>query len=172
MTERFVMSRSRIARYSLAIAGATLAIVTSVLLGLHNSAGKQTAASKGAMAWYTVDDGKTWFADALGRLTPFDHDGRPACRCYLYCCDGGATKFVGYLERYTPESKQKLEDLINANKAPEPDAIEELMKYGVEVAQPGSRTWIKAIDPRAQSIRMPKCPDGSRKQPVPILPPM
>src|SRR5213592_4495046 len=53
----------------------------------------------GAKSWYTVDDGRTWFADDAAKLVPFQHDGKPAYRCYVWSCDGGKTKFVSHLER-------------------------------------------------------------------------
>jgi hypothetical protein len=38
-------------------------------------------------AFYTTDDGKTWFTDDAERLPPFDHGGKQAVRLYLFSCD-------------------------------------------------------------------------------------
>ena len=166
------MAKSNSRRYSLVVMGVVILFIGVTIWWLRGAHGSRSAlgAGVGAKAWYTSDNGKTWFVDGVSKLTPFDHDGNPAYRCYLYSCDGGTTKFVAYLERYTPEARQQLEDLINAKKAPQPGTIEQLMTNGVEVAQPNTGIWIKATDPRAYSLRQPKCPSGSQKRPIPIFP--
>jgi hypothetical protein len=39
-------------------------------------------------AFYTTDEGQTWFADVLYRATPFDHEGKPAYGAIVVECDG------------------------------------------------------------------------------------
>src|SRR4029453_3783233 len=41
------------------------------------------------MAYYSVDDGATWFADAADKPSPFDHQGKPAYRVYVWKCAHG-----------------------------------------------------------------------------------
>jgi hypothetical protein len=116
-------------------------------------------------AFFTVDDGKTWFADDVATLPPFDKDGKQAVRAYVYRCADG-TQFVNYLERYTPHAKQALE---NAG-TPSPDhkapgnlaAIQNAYTGGREVKRPGDKKWIDAGDFRAAAqIMAVKCPNGS-----------
>ena len=62
-------------------------------------------------AWFTTDDGVTWFADDMTKVAPFDHDGKTAVECKVYTYDGGKTKFVGYLIRYRPGTTALLQAL-------------------------------------------------------------
>src|SRR5438093_6857424 len=63
------------------------------------------ASAGGPKAWYTIDDGRTWFADAANKVVPFEHQGKQAYRCYVWTCDGGKTKFVSHLERLSPQAR-------------------------------------------------------------------
>src|SRR5205823_10436437 len=62
----------------------------------------------GERAFFTIDDGKSTFTDDVSKLPPFDYQGRPAYRAYVFVCKGGKIRFVGYLERYTKEAKAKI----------------------------------------------------------------
>src|SRR5271165_3819230 len=55
-------------------------------------------------AWYTDDDGKTWYSGDKSRNPPFDHNGKTAVRAFVFKCDADNREFVGYLERYTPQA--------------------------------------------------------------------
>src|ERR1700722_4242395 len=59
-------------------------------------------------AFYSDDDGKTYFKDSIYKFAPFDHNGKEADLAYVFECDSG--KFVGMLGRYTPKMKKQLED--------------------------------------------------------------
>jgi hypothetical protein len=95
-------------------------------------------------AYYSTDDGKSLFVDAGDQATPFDHDGKPAVKVYLYTCDAGVTRWVQYLEKHDAGGT-------------------------VLVKKPGGGDWIPDTDPRADTIRTPKR-SGSRS-PVRVLPP-
>jgi len=95
-------------------------------------------------AYYSADDGKSLFVDAGDQATPFDHDGKPAVKVYLYTCNGGMTRWVQYLEKHDAGGT-------------------------VLVKKPGGGDWIPDTDPRADTIRTPKC-NGSGS-PVRVLPP-
>ncbi len=164
------MMLSNRGRLWLIIGGVVLVVAAAALAIFFRSDQVGLGPPSGARAWYTSDGGKTWFADARGKLTPFDHHGESAYRCYVYSCNGGKTMFVGYLERFTPESRQQLEAIMSAKTAPQPDVIERLLTAGVEIALPNSQDWIKATDPRAAWVRNPKCPDGSQQRPVQVFP--
>lgn len=84
-------------------------------------------------------------------------------------------QFIGYLQRYTPEAKKRIEDyrnaLANAKGAPMgPGPYAWVEANGREVKRPGDKTWILAADPEAQAILHPKCPDGSGRTVYPVLP--
>src|SRR5579862_2306749 len=44
--------------------------------------------------YYSDDDGKTYFADSTSRIFPFDHNGKPAYRAYVF--QGSGQPFVAY----------------------------------------------------------------------------
>ena len=42
-----------------------------------------------APAFYTVDDGATWFEDDGEKLPPFQHEGKEAVRAHVFECSDG-----------------------------------------------------------------------------------
>jgi hypothetical protein len=122
------------------------------------------------LAWYTVDDGKTWYSDDKSLTPPFDRDGRTSVRALVFTCDDGKHEFVGYLERYTARAKQAIEDsrvAVRTEKIPPPAALfDSLAKIGIEVKRPGDSTWVNVSSPQAASIRKVTCPQGQTLRPV------
>src|SRR5690242_16978179 len=97
-----------------AIATAVIAVLILGALGVgvwqfatSSNASGPTAGDK--LLFFSDDDGKTWFTDDRTKLAPFDHNGKKAYQAMVFTCDGGKTKFVAYLMRYTPEFKAKME---------------------------------------------------------------
>lgn len=102
-------------------------------------------------AFFSVDDGKTWFLDNVHQIPPFDHGGQPAVRVYLYTCKGNPQPFVGYMERYTDSARKQLLDLREKAKA-QPTREKALMvsmqamgiqQTGTEYKKPGYKDWSK-----------------------------
>lgn len=101
-----------------------------------------------SLNFYTDDDGATQFKDDATKSTPFDHDGKPAVRAYMFTCDGGGHKWVGYLEKHSDADKRK----IDAGGTPGGSML---------VKKPGATSWISASNfQKVQEIVSPKCPDG------------
>ena len=109
-------------------------------------------------AWYTIDDGKTYFADSSEKVPPYDYQGKPAVLCHVFTCDKGKTKFVGYLQRYTARAKKVREDMIAKHTTV---GMDELSINGVEIKAPltGDRGWVNNSDPRAGQIATIMCKD-------------
>lgn len=107
-------------------------------------------------SYFTVDDGKSWFEAPATNVPPFDHEGKTAVRARLYTCDGGENKFVGYLERYTPAARQRIE---------QQDGVPTLMDMedpsAVEVKRPGGNRWVPRDTPEGYRVRDVTCPDGT-----------
>ena len=125
------------------------------------------------VAWFSDDDGQSWFADSRSKSPPFEHNGKQAYRAYVYTCDGGKTKFAAYLERFTAAGKAALDRNRTAarqNEPPQAGVLEHVMMTEMEVKKPGPGEWIRVSDPRATAIRTPTCPDGSRKNLQPVFP--
>ena len=127
-----------------------------------------TQTQYGSRSWYTTDDGKSWFADEASKLVPFQHDGKPAYRCYVWTCDGGKTAFVSHLERIKAEM---LTMLTRAGKT-KVDFLD-MPPGSLQVKPPatGDANWVDVTDPRATAISTPRCPGGGTgSTPLPVIP--
>jgi hypothetical protein len=109
--------------------------------------------------YFTVDDGKTYFAASSNNFPPFDYNGQTAVGAYVYECNG--KRFVGYLERYTPEARA----LMVAGKET-PDTL----RFGRELKRPGDTVWVKSGDLATETrITTVSSPDG-QGTPEPVMP--
>ena len=111
-------------------------------------------------AYFTVDDGKTFFVANSASVPPFDHKGQKAVRAYVFQC--GDERFVGYVERFNDEARAAM----TSGKATPQHQI-----YGRELKRPGETKWIKsgefaAVDKLAEV----KCPHNGAHSPEPVEP--
>jgi hypothetical protein len=148
-----------------------VAVTAAALLWSVGKGGLRAGTTPGAKSWYTSDNGRTWFADDLSKLPPFEKDGKTVSRVYLYCCVGDTKPFVGYLERFTPEGKAKLQKILESKSAPVPGSIEDIMTNEVEVAKPGTDRWVRPTDPEGMAICKPKCPSDPKRNALRMPPP-
>jgi hypothetical protein len=130
------------------------------LAGYQYFSNRRTISTKLPDAYFTIDDGKTYFTASTSNVPPFDHEGKPAVRAYVFDCNG--KKFVGYLERYKPDARQAKLD----KKATPATQI-----YGRELKRPGETTWVNSGDQAAVAkvIEVPT-PPGMSGEPQPIEP--
>ena len=111
--------------------------------------------------FYTVDDGQTWFTDDIDKITPFDHAGKPAVLVRLFTCDGGKTRFVGYLEKLPDGALEKFRAArrLPADAVPEADDVAAMV--GSLVKRKGEADWVPSSDPqRYAQVTQVHCPDG------------
>ncbi|MGA2440183.1 MAG: hypothetical protein ABSH08_04445 [Tepidisphaeraceae bacterium] len=109
-------------------------------------------------AFYSDDDGQTYFKDSIFKLAPFDHNGKIANIAVV--CTDGKSNFVAYLERFTPEAREQLQAAYDANPTEHHNVLD-LMAFppiargGMELKLPGKdNPWIlrsKMPDPIIQS---------------------
>lgn len=113
-------------------------------------------------AFFTTDDGASTFTDSMDRIPPFDHHGSPAVRAWMFTCDGGKTKFVAYLERYTPEAKTKMEAALADYKSGKSHIAPSPGPNSTEVKKPQSNSpWVSQSDYQiAGQITNVKCASG------------
>ena len=121
-------------------------------------------------AFWSDDDGKTWYSDSAYLVPPIDHNGKPAVFAVIYNYDGGSKQFCAYLEKYSPESKKHLEasiaEAVNDGKKPSAAALFQdhtFMQNAVMVKSPGApeSTWIYQTDPSVLNVISVRSPDGS-----------
>jgi hypothetical protein len=117
-------------------------------------------------AFFTDDDGTTWFKDDARKVPPFDRNGKQAVRCFIYKCGENGTPWVSHLMRYTPEGTARLK-----TNTLDP-GVTETGPALVEVKEPnsGERGWVSENDPRAIRIQELVCPDGARKNIIAVDP--
>lgn len=107
-------------------------------------------------SYYTVDDGATYFAEAAGRICPFDHEGKPAYAVRVFKCSDKDKPFVGYLERV---EEKTLADAKAAEMAKKPrEEIESITRNHLEVKKPGEEEWVKSESPEGGAITTIQCP--------------
>lgn len=145
-----------------------LGLFTTLLM--NHSAGPKIP----TQAYFTVDDGQTWFADDIQNISPFDHQGQQAVRVHLFTCDGGKTVFPVYLERYNDEARAAWEKLHEAEAGGQVDvSLYEQIERGQEVkrARDPDSPWVKTTNfERSSEIMSPRCPDGSFENLEPVYP--
>ncbi len=152
--------------------GATAAIILLAVGFIVYQLSSSGAPSVATESFYSNDDGKNWFADDINKIPPFDKDGKPAYRVYVYKCADGKP-FVSHLERYTAEGKKAMEAAQKANNQNDPGLMEEVMATGLEVKKPGSdpvKGWAKQSNPVAGKIMELRCPDGGTAGIEPVVP--
>ncbi|MGD0770968.1 MAG: hypothetical protein ABSB42_22520 [Tepidisphaeraceae bacterium] len=121
-------------------------------------------------AFYTDDDGRTYYKDSIFNFPPYQHDGKTAVWAMVFEDDAGHD-FVGYCERYTPdvrkELQQKYDEGVRNNT---PRAVLDLMNMpsisvgGMEVKMVGEgNPWL----PRSRMEHpVVKVPGGGYGYPV------
>jgi hypothetical protein len=148
--------------------GVTVAIILAAIGVIVYQLMPSGPGRAGVGEWYysTNDDGSGYFSDRADRIAPFDKGGKPAYRVFVWSCDGGKTKFVSHLERYTDDAKKKIETYRNnvtSGKPSEPNFdIDQVEMQGKEVkpAKAGTQ-WVAVNKPEAEKIQTPVCPGGS-----------
>jgi hypothetical protein len=108
-------------------------------------------------AFYSDDEGKTFFSDSIYHFPPYDQDGKTVYGAVVYT--GNSGKFVGALYRFTPDAKKTLESSYAKTQSgtqPLTDFRQQLagtMRWGVEYRLPSDSHWALGM-PRV------KAPDG------------
>jgi hypothetical protein len=133
-----------------------IAAVISIVMQAKSSSGG------GSKAYFSVDDGQTYFTDSKFMVPPYDKGGKPAVRAHVFMC--GGKPVVGYLSRYTEDALKVMEDVKQAKAEKRPPknigALMSLSSAGIEVKKPGAgNPWIKGTDVgKAAEVRAFKCP--------------
>lgn len=117
--------------------------------------------------FFTTDDGETYFPDSASHLPPYDVNGKPAVRAYVYACASGKP-FVAYLERYTPETVAKLSTEEARTKGLVDQEL--VIAEGTEVKRHGDKEWVLRRSDAGQRILDIKCPEGDSGIPMMKLP--
>lgn len=133
------------------------------------SQARQFSSQGPGKAYFSIDDGKTFFVDDIVRSAPFDYGGQRAYRAHVFEC--GGERVVGYLSRYTDATLAALEEAkkYKGTNRPPPNIglITSAGTSGTELKRPGESKWVNGGDGvQASKIRGFRCPDGSTPEEV------
>lgn len=144
-----------------AIGGGGVIVAMAIgLIVVQVMATRHTYPAAAPDSYFTVDDGKTFFAASSTNVPPFDYNGQQAVSAYVFQC--GGQKFVGYMERFNT----KFHDFVVAHgRTPEAN------KYGRELKRPGDAKWLQSGDLEKEGeLEDIHCPSGSTDVPEAIEP--
>lgn len=129
-----------------------------------SSSGNANAGGTETTGFFTDDDGKSFFIDDGRKIPPFDRNGKPAYGCYVFTNDGGKTKYVAWLYRYTEQGRKHLEEL----RASKGGQIVPSPFSNIEVKLPGTgdKGWVRSTDPKALEIQRPPSSNGPMAEQV------
>jgi len=139
---------------------AVVAIVLAMGAILYSQRGDVTY--KPAQAYFTVDDGRTYFTDDLTKLPPYEHDGQEAVQCYLFRC--GQSRFIGYLMKLPPQVKQEMEAYAAAGReypGLNPMAL---------VKKPSDKEWQTVGSAAGAALMRVHCPNQPNEMAELVLP--
>jgi hypothetical protein len=120
--------------------------------------------------FYSDDDGQSFFVDAVGKVTPFTHNGKQAVRAYLFRC--GSTTFVGLLGRGTDAAKLR-PDVNMLGGDYKAITVTAAKPPVFEIKKPKGGAWTPvttgANDPWHKELAV-ECPGGGSDIPMNIAP--
>lgn len=140
--------------------GGAVACLAIGLIVVQVMAGRHKYPDGPPESYFTVDDGKTFFAASSTNIPPFDYNGQQAVEAYVFQC--GGQKFVGFMERYNAA----FHDIVVAHgRSPATD------KYGLELKRPGDAKWLQPGDLQGQvEMANVRCPNGGTDVPEQVEP--
>ena len=145
-----------------AIGGIVLVVAVAAWFGWRSLPGSRRGIVGMGNAFYSIDDGKTWFVTSASHIAPFDYDGATAYQVQVFQCAHGG-KFVAFMQRYADSAKAKIEQAIAAGQSgSDVRGLESIL--GFQVKKPADAIWVEdkpATSAAYQKIVALKCPDGT-----------
>jgi hypothetical protein len=137
-------------------AAAALLVVAMGFVGFQVFGGRDHGAgSLPGDAFYTDDNGKTFFKDDVRKIVPFDHKGKQAYRADVFQGSDGK-QFVGLIYRHTDSGRKELGTYF-ANKPSDPEGVGrrlmELRGMQVKPIAAGEKAWVLADDVATERLQ-------------------
>jgi hypothetical protein len=150
--------------------GGTAAITLVALFAIIMELRGNPPPAAPTLAYYTTDDGASFYVDDINLVPPFTHDGKQAVLAHVIKGAGGK-KFVAYLVRYTPQQKEKIERLL-AQAPVDPAVARGAREGGMEVKAPltGDTGWVPFLSRSAMPIVEIHAPPGVSEPLEPAYP--
>ena len=115
--------------------GAAVVVIALVLVAIQFRGPSDASAVTLNNAFYTDDNGKSFFKDDINKIVPFDHGGKQAYRADVFRGADGK-QFVGLIYRYTDAGRKEMEAYI-ANKSKDPLTRKAIEQRTMQVKQIG-----------------------------------
>jgi len=141
--------------------GIVIAIIVLALAAIVYELSPKKSVKFTAGYYFSDDDGKTFYEDAMSNLPPYQHDGKEAVIAHVYQIDSNPP-FVAYLQKLTPD----MQKLLTTPGAPDVDP-----ETGTLLKRPGDTDWVLMDSREGRDIRANiKPPAGESGTPLQIIP--
>jgi hypothetical protein len=115
---------------------------------------------KGDKAFFTDNDGQSYYEDSIYLVPPCDRDGKTTVRAMVYSYDGGRHQFCPYLQRFTKDAKKRLDDAVAdaATQGKPPSSVslfndKGILTYGLEIKLPGpGHPWVPRLGTQGAAV--------------------
>ena len=143
------------------LVGVGVLLVLSVVFSVRQLTGRGRGNTASMQAFFSADDGQSYFRDDAAKLPPFDYSGTTAYGAVVLRCAGGKP-FVAYLQRYDATAIAEIQEWMKQSKAPNPVPSDMVAPPAMEVKKPGKFAWVSKDKDLKQYLEVttPKCPDG------------
>jgi hypothetical protein len=146
-------------------AGAGVLVVALAIIGYQLFGGPSSVGPAPRTAFYTDDNGKTFFEDDIHKVSPFERNGKQAYRADVFQCPDGK-RFVAFVYRHNASGRNEMEQYL-ANKIMEKDEGGSILRAievsSMEFKRAGAddRAWRANDAPAIESLHAAvKCPSG------------
>ena len=150
--------------------GVTIGVVVVALMLIVWQLWPAPAIKPLSQAYYSNDDGKSYFADDIELVAPFQKDGKEAVRAHVMMCGETGKPFVGWMEKFTPEAKKKLEDLYKKNGGKRPPERFELEETQRLVKRTEMKAWVRFSYEIADKLQTFPCKEAQNTYAREIFP--
>jgi hypothetical protein len=129
--------------------------VAVAMIAFQVAGGKSNAGTAPGNAFYTDDNGKSFFRDDVCRVTPFDHNGKQAYRADVFRGADGK-QFVGLIYRHTDNGRKEMEGYL-PSKGKDSDGTmrRSIEQRGMQVKPVGGddKSWVLNDDVTAERMQ-------------------
>jgi hypothetical protein len=135
--------------------GVAIVILALGLIALQFRGPTNASAAVATKAFYTDDDGKTFFKDNADRLVPFDRNGKQAYRADVFRGSDGK-EFVGLIYRYTDSGRKEMEAYLPGRSKDEDGSTRRgIEQRGMQVKRPGAddNGWVLNDDVTTERLQ-------------------
>jgi hypothetical protein len=148
-----------------------LIVVAGLVLG-HYFLSHWTPSVNVTQAYFTDDDGQTYYKDTVYQFPPFEKGGKTVSLVTLGESNGH--RFIAFLSRYTPSAQKELQkrydDAVKNGLSVQKTMLDSMTYFGgqMEVKLPGSgHSWVPTSQVGRLDVRSPdgKIPDKYIDQP-------